>query len=77
MCAVHIPTDWPATGPVSVEAVPESYAGREQAYIKHMLLGGYLRRLFVIVGNSLAKFGLDSLCYVPTGLSRRRSPIRP
>jgi len=49
---------------MSVEAIPESYEGREQAYIKHILLGGYLRRLFVIVGNSLARFGLDRLCYV-------------
>jgi len=44
--------------------VPESYRGREQAYVKHKLLGGYLERLFLIVGSSLSLLGLSELCYV-------------
>ena len=32
--------------------VPESYHGREQAYVKHQLLRAYLERLFMIIGQS-------------------------
>jgi three-Cys-motif partner protein len=32
--------------------VPESYHGREQAYVKHHLLKTYLERLFIIIGQS-------------------------
>lgn len=32
--------------------VPESYHGREQAYVKHHLLKTYLERLFMIIGQS-------------------------
>jgi three-Cys-motif partner protein len=32
-------------------SVPESYRGREQAYVKHCLLGTYLERLFMIIGQ--------------------------
>ena len=49
---------------LTTEAVPESYRGREQAYVKHKLLGGYLERLFLIVGSSLNILGLSELCYV-------------
>jgi len=31
--------------------VPESYRGREQAYVKHQLLRTYLERLFMIIGQ--------------------------
>jgi three-Cys-motif partner protein len=32
-------------------SVPESYRGREQAYVKHHLLRTYLERLFMIIGQ--------------------------
>jgi len=31
--------------------LPDSYRGREQAYIKHLLLSKYLERLFMIIGQ--------------------------
>jgi three-Cys-motif partner protein len=31
--------------------IPESYRGREQAYVKHQLLKAYLERLFMIIGQ--------------------------
>jgi three-Cys-motif partner protein len=31
--------------------IPESYRGREQAYVKHQLLRAYLERLFMIIGQ--------------------------
>ncbi len=34
-----------------VMAVPESYRGREQAFVKHELLRAYLKRLFMIIGQ--------------------------
>ena len=49
---------------MAAETVPESYRGREQAYVKHKLLGGYLERLFLIVGSSMNLLGLSELCYV-------------
>lgn len=33
-------------------AIPDAYRGREQAYVKHRILGAYLERLFMIVGQS-------------------------
>ncbi len=39
--------------------IPESYEGREQAYIKHTLLEKYLERLFMILGKNE-----DTICYV-------------
>lgn len=44
--------------------VPDTYQGREQAYIKHRLLEGYLEKLFLIVGMSSNKLGITELCYV-------------
>lgn len=44
--------------------VPDTYQGREQAYIKHRLLEGYLAKLFLIVGMSSGKLGVTELCYV-------------
>lgn len=44
--------------------VPDTYQGREQAYIKHRLLEGYLEKLFLIVGMSSSKLGITELCYV-------------
>lgn len=44
--------------------VPDAYQGREQAYIKHELLKGYLEKLFFIVGMSARKLGITELCYV-------------
>ncbi len=35
--------------------VPDKYKGREQAYIKHMLLWGYLEQLIMIIGHSRAR----------------------
>lgn len=44
--------------------VPDAYQGREQAYIKHELLRGYLKKLFLIVGMSAERLGITELCYV-------------
>lgn len=44
--------------------VPETYHGREQAFIKHQLLEGYLEKLFLIVGMGARKLGITELCYV-------------
>ena len=35
--------------------VPQAYAGREQAYLKHQLMRGYLEQLTMIIGHSRAK----------------------
>lgn len=45
-------------------SVPDTYQGREQAYIKHRLLEDYLEKLFLIVGMSSGKLGITELCYV-------------
>jgi three-Cys-motif partner protein len=39
--------------------IPSPYRGREQAYFKHCLLGAYLERLFMIVGQRQR-----TICYV-------------
>ena len=39
--------------------IPESYQGKEQSYFKHLLLGAYLERLFMIVGQHQR-----TICYV-------------
>ena len=39
--------------------VPESYHGREQAFVKHQLLETYLQRLFMIIG-----LHQENICYV-------------
>jgi three-Cys-motif partner protein len=44
--------------------VPETYQGRELAYIKHELLKSYLKKLFLIVGMGADKLGVKELCYV-------------
>lgn len=44
--------------------VPDAYQGREQAYVKHRLLGAYLEKLFLIVGMGSDKLGVAELCYV-------------
>jgi len=44
--------------------VPESYDGREQAFIKHQLLEAYLQKLFLIVGMSAKASNSIELCYV-------------
>jgi three-Cys-motif partner protein len=46
------------------EEVPATYAGREQAYIKHTLLKSYLEKLFHIVGLGARRLGVRELCYV-------------
>ena len=51
-------------GNKNITTVPETYQGREQAYIKHRLLEGYLEKLFLIVGMSAGKLGVTELCYV-------------
>lgn len=45
-------------------AVPDAYDGREQAFIKHELLKGYLAKLFFIVGSAGRKGGSIQLRYV-------------
>jgi three-Cys-motif partner protein len=46
------------------EIIPSAYIGREQAYIKHLLLDGYLERLLYIVGWSASKLGYDEIIFV-------------
>lgn len=48
----------------NTKLVPDAYQGREQAYIKHRLLEGYLEKLFRIVGMSAGKLGVTEICYV-------------
>lgn len=43
--------------------IPAAYDGREQAFIKHVLLQGYLEKLFLIVGLNKASDEAE-LCYV-------------
>ena len=45
-------------------SVPQTYAGREQAFIKHELLRRYLEKLFLIIGMSTKRLGVKELCYV-------------
>ena len=45
-------------------SVPETYAGREQAFIKHELLKRYLEKLFLIIGMSAKRLRVKELCYV-------------
>jgi three-Cys-motif partner protein len=45
-------------------AVPEGYERREQAYIKHQLLEGYLEKLFFILGGAARSGGRIELRYV-------------
>jgi len=47
-----------------IGAVPDAYDGREQAFIKHELLKGYLEKLFFIVGGAARKGGHIELRYV-------------
>jgi len=47
-----------------IGAVPDAYDGREQAFIKHELLKGYLEKLFFIVGGAARKGGRIELRYV-------------
>lgn len=46
------------------EIIPPAYVGREQAYIKHLLLQGYLERLLYIVGWSASKLGHGEIIFV-------------
>lgn len=46
------------------EIIPTAYLGREQAYIKHLLLERYLDRLLHIVGMAAQLLGYDEIVYV-------------
>ena len=46
------------------EIIPSAYFGREQAYIKHMLLEGYLERLLYIVGWNAGRLGHEEIIFV-------------
>lgn len=52
------------TGKSGSILLPEAYRGREQAYVKHCLLEGYLKKLFLIVGMSAARLGIREMRYV-------------
>ena len=39
--------------------IPEHYKGREQSYVKHLLLEAYLEKLFMILGRYQS-----TICYV-------------
>ena len=44
--------------------IPGAYEGREQAYVKHVLLEAYLQKLFLIVGGAAPPGKRIELCYV-------------
>ena len=44
--------------------MPQSYDGREQAWIKHQLLASYLQRLLMIIGMGGRRSGEIEICYV-------------
>ncbi|SHN44566.1 three-Cys-motif partner protein [Duganella sacchari] len=46
------------------EIIPQAYVGREQAYIKHLLLDGYLERLLYIVGWNASLLGHEEIIFV-------------
>ncbi|MBI1891286.1 MAG: hypothetical protein HYS18_11600 [Burkholderiales bacterium] len=46
------------------EIIPPPYKGREQAFIKHLLLERYLERLLRIVGWSAAQLGYKEIVFV-------------
>ncbi|HEY8099298.1 MAG TPA: three-Cys-motif partner protein TcmP [Burkholderiaceae bacterium] len=46
------------------EVIPPAYQGREQAYIKHLLLEGYLERLLYIIGWNASQLGHSEVVYV-------------
>lgn len=48
----------------NIGTMPETYRGREQAFIKHQLLESYLEKLFLIVGMSARRLGITEFCYV-------------
>lgn len=59
-------------------AIPPSYWGREQAWIKHQLLQSYLEKLLLIVGMAAKRQGKIEICYVdcfsgPWGTSQLES----
>lgn len=46
------------------QIIPTAYSGREQAYIKHLLLEGYLERLLYIVGFNASILGHSEIVFV-------------
>lgn len=46
------------------QIIPDAYVGREQAYIKHLLLKGYLERLLYIVGYHAHALGQGEVVFV-------------
>ena len=51
-------------GKKNITTVPDAYQGREQAFIKHLLLKSYLEKLVMIVGMSSKTLGITEFCYV-------------
>lgn len=49
---------------ISSSVIPRSYAGREQALIKHTLLKEYLEKLMLIMGMSFKQKDTLELCYI-------------
>lgn len=46
------------------EIIPHAYKGREQAYIKHLLLQGYLERLLYIIGWNAEQLRYNEIIFV-------------
>lgn len=46
------------------EIIPTAYLGREQAFIKHLLLEGYLEKLLYIIGWNASELGHSEVIYV-------------
>lgn len=46
------------------EIIPRAYLGREQAFIKHLLLEGYLEKLLYIIGWNASELGHSEVIYV-------------
>ena len=44
--------------------IPETYDGREQAFVKHELLKSYFEKLLLIIGMSARREGSVEICYV-------------
>jgi hypothetical protein len=56
------------------EIIPIAYRGREQAYIKHLLLEGYLERLLYIIGWNAGTLGTARL-YLSTVFLARKTKV--
>jgi hypothetical protein len=57
------------------EIIPIAYRGREQAYIKHLLLEGYLERLLYIIGWNAGTLGHSEVVFVDCFSGRGKTKV--